>query len=149
MKMKNLFCILVLAFFSTSAVAQLEPWTDYTVSKELYSVTLVQVDPNMDDDYLEGLSQTWVASNRVAMELGQIKDFAIYRSELPQSGHANLFLVVEFADGSQLEPSKERYDAFMKAWGDANRDKSREITKNYPSMRKITGEYMLRKIEIK
>jgi len=144
MTIKNL-----LLLFSASAFAQLEPWKDYTVSKELYSVTLIQVDPNMDDDYLEGLRDTWVAANKVSMQLGQIKDFAIYRSELPQSGTANLFLVVEFEDSSQLEPNKERYDAFMKAWGTANQDKTREITKNYPSMRKITGEYMLRKIDLK
>ena len=50
---------------------------------------------------------------------------------------------------AQLEPNKEAYDKFMKAWGEANRDKTREITKNYPSMRKITGEYLMRKIDIK
>jgi hypothetical protein len=142
-------CAALFALLSTGAYAQLEPYTDYDISKELYSVTLVQVDPNMDDDYLEGLAQTWVASNRVAKELGQIKDFAIYRSQLPQSGHANLFLVVEFADSSQLEPNKAEYDKFMEAWGNANRDKSREITQNYPAMRKITGEYLLRRIDIK
>jgi hypothetical protein len=146
---RKLFCAALLALFTTAAYAQLEPYTDYDISKELFSVTLVQVDPNMDDDYLEGLAQTWVASNRVAKELGQIKDFAIYRSQLPQSGHANLFLVVEFADSSQLEPNKAEYDKFMEAWGNANRDKSREITKNYPAMRKITGEYLLRRIDIK
>ena len=37
----------------------------------------------------------------------------------------------------------------MKAWGEANQDKTREITKNYPSMRDITGEYLVRRINIK
>lgn len=141
--------VLMLLIFSTQAMAQLEPWEDYDVSKELWSITTVNVDPNMGDDYLEGIRDTWVASNRVAKELGHIEDFAIYRSQLPQSGHANLFLVVKFADSSQLEPNKARYDEFMKAWGDANRDKTREVVKNYPSMREITGEYLVRKIDIK
>ena len=150
MQKRLLLTTLVLSIFvSSTALAQLEPFKDYDISKELYNVTLVQVHPNMSDDYLEGLRDTWVASNKVAKELGQIKDFAIYRSQLEQSGTANLFLVVEFADSSQLEPNKERYDAFMKAWGEANRDKTREISKNYPSMREITGEYMLRRIDIK
>lgn len=147
--LKRILCAGLLVLCSASANAQLDPFTDYDISKELYNVTLVQVDPNMGDDYLEGLAQTWVAANRVAKELGQIKDFAIYRSTLPQSGHANLFLVVEYADNSQLEPNKEEYDKFMKAWGDANQDKTREITKDYPSMRTITGEYLLRRIDIK
>ncbi|MEJ2400736.1 MAG: hypothetical protein P8Y52_05000 [Xanthomonadales bacterium] len=149
MKLKFLLIATVLCFFSTSVLAQLEPWTDYEVSDELWNITTVKVDPNMGDDYLEGLRETWVASNRIAKELGQIEDFFIYRSVLAESGHANLFLVVRFADSDQLDPNKEAYDKFMKAWGEANQEKSREITKNYPAMRTITGEYLVRRIDIK
>jgi hypothetical protein len=149
MQLKSLFAALLMLLLSQTALAQLEPWTDYEVSKELWSITLVRVHPNMDDDYLEGIAETWVASNEVAKGLGQIEDYSIYRSELPQSGDVNLFLVVKFADSSQLEPNKERYEAFMKAWGEERQQKNREITKNYPAMREITGEYMVREITIK
>ena len=145
----KLATLLLSLFVSTSALAQLEPWADYDISKELWNVTMVKVHPNMEDDYLEGLRDTWVASNRVAKELGQIEDFFIYRSQVGASGDANLLLVVKFADSSQLEPNKAEYDRFMKAWGEANQDKTREISKNYPSMREITGEYLLRRIDIK
>jgi len=37
----------------------------------------------------------------------------------------------------------------MKAWGDANEERTREITKDYPGMREITGEYLVREITIK
>lgn len=149
MKIKFLFIAAVLFLVSTSVQAQLEPWKDYEVSDELWNITMIKVDPNMGDDYLEGLRDTWVAANRVAMELGQIEDFFIYRSQLSESGDANLFLVTKFANSSQLEPNKAEYDKFMKAWGEANQDKTREITKNYPSMREITGEYLVRAINIK
>ena len=149
MMLKSALGTLLLLMVSSTALAQLEPWTDYEVSDALWNITLVKVDPNMGDDYLEGLRDTWVAANRVAKELGQIEDYAIYRSQLPESGHVNLFLVVKYANSSQLDPNKEEYDKFMNAWGEANRDKTREITKNYPAMRKITGEYMVRKIDIK
>jgi hypothetical protein len=149
MILKSVLGTLVLLMVSSTALAQLEPWTDYEVSDALWNITLVKVDPNMGDDYLEGLRDTWVAANKVAKELGQIEDYAIYRSQLPESGHANLFLVVKFANSDQLDPNKEEYDKFMQAWGEANRDRSREITKNYPGMRKITGEYIVRKIDIK
>ena len=148
MILKRLLAVLLL-LVSSSAMAQLEPFTDYDVSKELWNITLVQVHPNMGDDYLEGLKDTWVASNKVAKELGQIEDFAIYRSELQQSGDVNLFLVVKFADSSQLEPNKAEYEKFMKAWGAENQDKVREITKDYPSMRTITGESLVREITVK
>jgi len=149
MQLKLLLAALLLSLFSTTALAQLDPYTDYDISDELWNITLVQVDPNMGDDYLEGLRDTWVAANKVAKELGQIEDFFIFRSQLPQSGDANLFLVVKFPNSDSLDPNKEEYDKFMKAWGDANQSKTREITKNYPAMRKITGEYLTRKITIK
>lgn len=150
LKSKFVFCLILLTgIFSTSAFAQLDPWEDYEVSNELWNITTVKVDPNMGDDYLEGLRDTWVAANRVAKELGQIEDFAIYRSELPESGAFNLFLVVKYANSSKLDPNRQEYDKFMKAWGEANQDKTREITKNYPAMRQIVGEYMVRKIDIK
>ena len=149
MILKSVLGTLVLLMVSSTALAQLEPWTDYEVSDALWNITLVKVHPNMGDDYLEGLRESWVAANRVAKELGQIEDFFIYRSVLPESGEANLFLVVRYADGDQLDPNKEEYEKFMKAWGEANQDKTREITKNYPSMRDITGEYLVRRINIK
>lgn len=149
MILKSVLSTLLLLMVSSTALAQLEPWADYDVSDELWNITLVKVDPNMGDDYLEGLRDTWVAANKVAKELGQIEDFAIYRSQLPESGDVNLFLVVKYANSDQLDPNKEEYDKFMKAWGEANRDKTREITKNYPAMRNITGEYMVRKVDIK
>ena len=149
MILKSALGTLLLLMVSSTALAQLEPWTDYEMSDALWNITLVKVDPNMGDDYLEGLRDTWVAANKVAKELGQIEDFAIYRSQLPESGHVNLFLVVKYANSDQLDPNREEYDKFMKAWGEANRDKTREITKNYPAMRKITGEYIVRKIDSK
>jgi hypothetical protein len=149
MQSKLLFIAVLFCFMSTSAMAQLEPWKDYEVSDALWNITLVKVAPNMGDDYLEGIRDTWVAANRVQKELGHIEDFFIYRSELAESGDFNLLLVVRFANSDQLEPNKERYDGFMKAWGEANRDKTRNITKNYPAMREITGEYLMRRIEIK
>ena len=140
MRFKLLLTALFLSFFAQTALAQLEPFKDYDVSDELWNITFIKVAPNMGDDYLEGLKETWVASNKVAKELGQIEDFAIYRSQLAASGDVNLFLVTKFANNDQLKPSKERYEAFMKAWGAANEDRTREITKDYPAMRDITGE---------
>jgi hypothetical protein len=149
MRFKLLITALLFTFFAQSALAQLEPFKDYDISNELWNITLIKVDPNMGDDYLEGLRETWVASNKVAKELGQIEDFSIYRSQLENSGDVNLFLVTKFANNDQLKPNKEEYDKFMKAWGEANQERSREITKNYPGMRKITGEYLVREITVK
>jgi hypothetical protein len=103
----------------------------------------------MIDKYLEGLRDTWAPANDVAKELGQIEDYAIYVSELPNGGEFNVVLVVEFKDSAALQPNKEDYDAFMKKWGDANREKTEKIVLTYPDIRVINGEYYMREITFK
>lgn len=134
---------------TTAAHAQLEPFTDYDIDQRVSQVTLVKVNNNMIDDYLEGLRATWVAANELAKELGHIEDYAIYASDLPASGDFNLMLVVTFKTTADLAPSKAKYDAFMARQGESRVDENREISKNYPSMRSIAGEYQVRKITIK
>ena len=150
MQYKSILLPLTLLFTSLAANADLEPWKDYDISDAVWSVTTVKVDPNMDDAYLEGLKNTWVASNKVAMELGQIEDYKIYRSDLPQSGYFNLLLIVKFKDTGDLAPSKEKYEAFMKKWGEKRDKETTEYAqKNYPGMREITGDYFMREITVK
>lgn len=145
--------ILAIAMFvgSTAAYADLEPYKDYDTSAAVWSVTTIRVDSNMGDAYLEGLAKTWVSSNETAKKLGQIEEYHIYRSDLPASGDFNLMLVIKFKDANAAsQPNKMDYDAFMKEFG---KDQSDEVTeysqKNYPAMRKITGEYQVREITLK
>lgn len=150
MYLKTIFSIALLLFVATAARADLEPWTDYEASDEVYLVTTVKVASNMEDAYLEGLSQTWIPGNEAAKKLGQIKDYAIYRSQLSEAGDFNLILVVTLASAAEMQPSKERYDALMKEIGKQTADKQTEYAqKNYPAMREITGSYMMRKITVK
>ena len=133
-----------------AASADLEPFTDYDASQEVYLVTTVKVDSNMEDAYLEGLRETWIPGQEAAKELGQIENYAIYRSQFSEAGDFNLVLVVTLSSAADMQPSKERYDAFMAKVGRDASDKSTEYAqKNYPAMRTITGNYMLRKITVK
>jgi len=135
---------------SSVVYADLEPYKDYDTSDAVWSITTIRVHPNMDDAYLEGLKKTWVSGSEVAKKLGQIEDYHIYRSDLPQSGDFNLVLVVKMKDSSFLAPNKARYDAFMKAFGEQQTKETTEYAqKNYPAMRDITGQYLLREITIK
>ncbi len=150
MRIKMLLLSLGLACGANVALADLKPFTDYAISDSVWTVTTIKVHANMGDAYLEGLKQTWVASNEIAKKLGQIEDYHIYRSELPESGSFNLLLVVKFKNNEALAPNKARYDAFMKEWG-AERDKKSTDTaqKEYPAMRDIVGEYAMREITLK
>ncbi|GAC1676222.1 MAG: hypothetical protein NVS9B2_26660 [Steroidobacteraceae bacterium] len=149
MRFKMMWVTLAMAFGSTVAFADLEPWKDYMVSDAVWSITTVKVHSNMGDAYLEGLKHTWVTSNEVAKKLGQIEDYHIYRSDLLESGEFNLLLVVKFKNNEMLPPNKARYDAFMKEWGEERKKKTTETAQHtYPALREITGEYRMREITI-
>ena len=109
MKIRQIFTGLILVCFAGIASADLEPWTDYEVSKGVSNVTTIKVDSNMIDKYLEGLRDTWVPANEVAKELGQIQGYGIYVSQLPNGGEFNVVLVVEFASSADMQPDKAEY----------------------------------------
>jgi len=149
--MRTKIMLLALAFAAVSAAvyADLQPWKDYSVSDAVWSVTTVKVHSNMDDAYLEGLKKTWVDSNEVAKKLGQIDEYHIYRSDLADSGSFNLLLVVKFKNSAAMAPSKARYDAFMKEWGEErNKQTTQTAQHDYPAMRDITGQYVMREITL-
>ena len=149
MRIKQPFSGLLLVGFASIAWADLEPWTDYDMSEGVSNVTTIKVDSNMIDKYLEGLKSSWVPANEVLMEQGRIKDYGIYVSDLPNGGDFNVILVVRFDSAADLQPAKENYDAFMKAWGEENQENSDKIVMTYPDIRTITGEYLFREITMK
>jgi hypothetical protein len=150
MRLKISLAILAMTFCSSAAYADLEIYKDYTVSDAVWSVTTIKVNSNMGDAYLEGIKKTWVASSQVSKELGQIEDYKIFASDLPESGDFNVMLVVKFKNDEALAPNKARYDAFMAKWGEARNKETNQIAqRDYPAMRVITGEYRLREITLK
>ncbi len=93
------------------AIADLDPYADYDLSDAVWSVSTIRVDANMGDAYLEGIKNTWAAGNEIALKLGQIESYSIFRSNLPDSGDFNLLLIVKYANTSDMAPNKARYEA--------------------------------------
>lgn len=149
MKLIKLVTALLLTGSMSIAAADLEPWKDYDISEGVSNITTVKVDSNRIDTYLEGLSKTWAPANEVAIKLGQIESYSIYVSQLPNGGDFNVVLVVRMKDASAMQPTKDRYDAFMKAWGEENQAVNDEIVPTYPGIRTIVGEYLLREVTFK
>lgn len=149
MKLRRIVVGLALTGLSSVAAADLEPWVDYEVSEGVSMVTTVKVDANMVDKYLEGLSKSWVVSNERAKELGQIEDYSIWVSDLPNSGYFNVLLVIRLASAADMQPNKADYDEFQAGWTDENEELSEEQVQMYPSIRKINGQYLLRKVTLK
>jgi hypothetical protein len=139
----------IMLLFTVSAHAELEVYKDYDLGTEIISMTTVKVDANMKDLYLEGLRDSWVKAVKIQKDLGYIKDWKIYGSELPQSGDFNMVLMVIFNNSADLEPDQKKYQGFMKQWGEENQENTRKISKTYPDIRSLTGEYRLREIMLK
>lgn len=143
----QLLAAVALTSLPATAMAQLTPFEDYTVSDSVSIVTTVRVNANMMGFYLEGIRNTWAASNDVAKELGQIEDYSIFISDLPNSGDFNLLLVVSFANTAALGPNQAQYEEFMREWGAANQEMATEVsTTVYPNIRELTGDYQMREL---
>ena len=149
MKISRIVSALVLISFASAAFADLEPWEDYTVSETISNVTTVKVDSNMIDKYLEGLRTTWAPTNDIAKELGQIEDYGIYVSQLPNGGEFNVVLVVVMKDAGAMQPDQSEYNAFMAKWSEESQKKSEKVVMSYPDIRTITGEYLMREVTFK
>lgn len=149
--MKKIVIAFVCVVFSSIVFAKdrLEIYEDYDVGTEIMIMTTVNVDPNMGDIYLAGLSQSWVKGVEIQKELGFIKDWKIYGSDLPQSGDFNMLLVVTMENSAAMEPNKAKYDAFMKKWSESDEKMSNEISAKYPEVRTLTGEYRMREIMLR
>ena len=145
--MKKILAVALAMALSAPAAAQLKPYQDYTVSDTVSNVATVKVKENMVEDYLEGIRNTWAASNAVAKKLGHMKDYHVYVSDLPNSGEFNVMLIATFNKTADLGPNKARYEAFMRDWGTANEASTRTTTTTvYPNIRHITGEYLMREV---
>ena len=141
---------LCLAAFATPASAQLQPWEDYEASDSVWLVTHVDLDPGTFGIYLEGLKSTWIAANEVAKELGQIKDYAIYSNQFGSADDFDLVLVIEMESTDDIAPNRERYEAFLEAYGRANIDAGNEtVLELYNKIRRIQGNWLLRRIDVK
>jgi hypothetical protein len=139
-----------LAMFAAPASAQLQPWEDYEASDSVWIVTHVDLDPGTFGIYLEGLKSTWIAANEVAKELGQIKDYAIYANQYGGADEFDLLLVIEMESTDDIAPNRQRYEEFLEAYGRANIDKGNEtVLELYNKIRRIQGNYLLRKIDVK
>ncbi len=130
------------------ATAQMQIYQDYEPADEVVELTMVKVDEGQLETYLNGLKSTWIAANEVQKEQGVISSYGIYTVPYGDS-EFNLILRVTFPGTEMIGPSKERYMAFMEAYGKANIDKgNRTVQAIYNKIRTIQGRYMLREIRM-
>jgi hypothetical protein len=139
------------AAFAYATVSQAyEVYTDYTPSKEVWNVTMVKVNPNRIDDYLEGLEQTWVSGCEISKKQGTVLDCFVYLSETAAHGDFNMMLVTKFPSAASLDPNAEQYKAFMTSMrAQLAEDKQNKLVEGYEELRTFFGEQNFRRIDFK
>ena len=68
---------------------------------------------------------------------------------MQEAGDFNVVLGIQMESAADMQPSKEKYEAFMEKWGEENQKRSDEIVETYPEIREIVGEYLLRSVTFK
>lgn len=127
-----------------------EVFTDYTASKEVWNVTMVKVNPNRIDDYLEGLKQTWQGGCDIGKKMGTVLDCYIYVSETAANRDFNLMLVMKFPSGASADPNEAQFKEFQKQMrAKLAEDKQDKLVEGYQEMRTFWDEQNFRRIEFK
>jgi hypothetical protein len=135
--------------FSINAQA-FEAHTDYTPSKEVWNVTMVKVNPNRIDDYLEGLKQTWQPGCEIGKKMGTVVDCFVYLSETAANRDFNLMLVMKFPSAAVSDPNAEQFKQLQtQIRAQLAQDKQDKIVEGYDDLRTFFGEQSFRRIEFK
>jgi hypothetical protein len=127
-----------------------EAYTDYTPSKEVWNVTMVKVNPNRIDDYLEGLKQTWQPGCEIGKKQGTVVDCYVYLSETAASRDFNLMLVMKIPSAAASDPDAERFRQFQaQIRAQLAEEKQDKIVEGYDDLRTFFGEQNFRRIDFK
>lgn len=127
-----------------------EAYTDYTVSKEVWNVTMVNVNPNRIDDYLEGLKQTWVSGCEIGKKQGTVLDCFVYISDTAANRDFNMLLVTKTPSAAVSDPNAEQFKSFQAAMrAQLAEDKQDKLVEGYEELRTFFGEQNFRRIDFK
>ena len=99
-----LLALLLTILSAPQALAQPASLTygeDYTFPDEVHHMVTVKVASNRVEHYLAGLSTGWTRGRELAKEMGMLKDYKIYVSELENSGDFNVMLVQIYENAAQ------------------------------------------------
>lgn len=150
MKKKLIAAATVAALAAGSAAQAFEVYTDYTLSKEVWNVTMVKVNPNRIDDYLEGLKQTWQSGCDIGKKMGTVLDCYIYVSETAANRDFNTLLVMKFPSGASSDPNEAQFKQFQAEMRKQLEEQKQDaLVQGYEEFRTFFGEQSFRRIEFK
>ena len=136
------------AFFLSTQNTQAQ--SDVYDSGTVWTLSIIRIDANMDDEYLERLSKTWKASMDEAKKDQLILDYKILKGSAANQDDFNLLLMVEFRNMASMDPDSIK-DAKWKAIRERIRSRPdhQEIIQRYGKIRQFFGQKVMREIVLK
>jgi hypothetical protein len=148
--MKKIVTVAAVALLAGTSAQAFDVYTDYTFSKEVWNVTMVKVNPNRIDDYLEGLKQTWQSGCDIGKKMGTVLDCAIYVSDTSANRDFNTILVMKFPSGASSDPNEAQFKQFeAEMRKQLEEQKQDSLVQGYEEFRTFFNEQNFRKIEFK
>jgi hypothetical protein len=130
--------IILISFFTLTALfAQAgETWT---VGESVYQISTIDLEPNVDPQYLNQMKKTWGNNMEVMKAEGLIEEYHIFRSINQYDGDFDLLLMIKYKNLAILDSNpknnKKWDEATEKARKVISRDQTNQITGTFPKMR--------------
>ena len=122
----------------------------WNTSEAVYQVSTIDLEPNVDAQYLNQMKRTWGTNMKVLKAEGLIEDYHIYKSINQYDGDFDLLLVVRYKNLAMFDSNaknNKRWDkAFAKAREAVSDEESQKITATFPKMRTILDQKVMREI---
>ena len=140
--------ILISLFTLTALFAQAgETWT---VGESVYQISTIDLEPNVDPQYLNQMKKTWGNNMEVLKAEGLIEEYHIFRSINQYDGDFDLLLMIKYKNLAILDSNpknnKKWDEATEKARKVISRDQTNQITGTFPKMRTILDQKLMREI---
>ena len=122
----------------------------WNTSETVYQVSTIDLEPNVDAQYLNQMKRTWGTNMKILKADGLIEDYHIYKSVNEYDGDYDLLLVIKYKNLASLDSNPKRNKAWDKATEKARKIISQEqvsqITGTFPKMRTILDQKLMREI---
>ena len=122
----------------------------WTVGESVYQISTIDLEPNVDPQYLNQMKKTWGNNMEVMKAEGLIEEYHIFRSINQYDGDFDLLLMIKYKNLAILDSNpknnKKWDEATEKARKVISRDQTNQITGTFPKMRTILDQKLMREI---
>ena len=132
----------------TALVAQ--PRETWNVGESVYQISTIDLEPNVDAQYLNQMKRTWGSNMDVLKAEGLVEEYHIFKSVNQYDGDFDLLLMVKYKNLAMFDSNKKN----NKRWDDVrekirkkiSEEQSQEITSKFPDVRTILDQKLMREI---